>query len=545
MVRAREAQPIPIGIPSRGISSRYGPGELPPEFALDIRDMEYDRGVLGTPFGSADAFDPVSTYVSAMAPHPTDADLIVHVDTTDAASGTLRYNTWDPFNESAGTAGTVSIGSAAAEPDARALNFAKRNFFFLFGNEPVVFDGSSWATVSFTGPTLANVVGGFSHREHMYVFEHLSQSVWFGSVGGIAGAFTEFDLSSITEEHGNIMCGFSFTLSGFDQTQALWCVVTDAGEVIAYDGANPSNGFVLVGKPQIAPPVGYQSIIKVNGDVLVITRAGIVSMRQLFTTAGGDATIASITYEIEQLWGFIIDSLDAYDAATSFDPRASSIGRIKGAFHPQKNKLVIHIPGSVGVTPGQGIPWSWTDPDEGGGTSQGWVYDYTQKAWTQRNLESDAGALSMLYHQKSGALFYAGIGSTSSERACYKAWGNSDYSNESGLSVTPWLFSGPIPVPEKMRAAGLLVHHNGSVGTKTDQRFALLSQYGKDLSAYTTPNASESGISRDHAGVGITGELVQWRMINGGPGTPDLSSLPYQLLDMKVIIQQGGVIGGT
>jgi hypothetical protein len=540
--RPSNANVIPLQIPYRGMSTRYPLAQMPAEFAFWIENLETNQGILESPRGVKKRFDAVTQVVSAIASHPSDPDLIVHLDNTQANP---EVNTYNLFTDTAGTKVTSATASTTFNSKAKALGFNKKVFFFMLGDQPQVYNGTTLAAVGFTGPTLTNVVGGFVYKDRLCVFEHLDQSVWYGSLGGVAGAFSEYPLQNITQDNGNVMCGFSVSLSSGLDSQVLFCIVFDTGEVVAYQGSNPASisTWDLVGRFRIAAPLGYQSYIEANGDILVLTKQGIVSIRALFTTAQGNTQAASITREIEDYWLEMITFIESEDSPSSFDPRITKISEINGVYDQNKNKLVIFSPRSLTPVAGDAGRFGFEHND----AAIILIYDFSNQAWTARTISNLPGSsifslISAYYHPRSNALLFGSTNITTSE--AYELWGNDTYGDDLGGGVTqpiyPELISAPLVIAQNKNINGLQVLHSGAAATKDSVSMKWRENLNEKQTSSTSNAGHTDGVKREIYNVGASEEAAQYEI---SATVAETATVPYQLANISAILETGGVAG--
>lgn len=554
MSRPRQAQSIPSQIPIRGMASQFSLANMPPEYAIEIVDMEVNNGALETVKGINYRFRAtgVDGFVSSMAQHPTDPDQLVFVNVQDTTTILAPYN---PFTNVIGSQLAIVYTLNTLDPKAYALNFNSKLFFFMGGEKSTVYNGTTFALTGIIGAATTAPVFGFSFRGRMYIVEPLDDSVWYGdTIGQVTGSFTEFPLNNITKGGGIIMCGFDFTLSSGLDSQSLWAVIMSTGEVILYSGSKPGAAdWILAARSRISPPVGYQSIVEVNGDVVVITKAGIVSMRELFTNAQGNVDAATISAPIADYWAAYMDVLKS--SLTSFLDVGAPQSLVQGAYHQLKNKLAIFLPGGItsGVESGS---TGWTgNGDEAGSTVL--IYDFNNKAWTTQknpapfsNVEGYAkGVLSPYYHENSEKLLFGSSGTSADEDdGAWELWGS-----DSGVhvvdvpgtkvSLSPKIISGPLPIGGNKKVNGVQVVHTGDDERKEDVKVNLFAELGAKTSPVTSHVDLTTGASRELYNTGIQGEFVQWKLELTANTDTTPTDTDYQLAAISVVVEPGGVIG--
>lgn len=141
---------------------------------------------------------------------------------------------------------------------------------------PKDYDGSSVSSTSWTGSglTITNLVNVALVRNRLWFCEKNSADVWYGAVGGITGTLTKFQLSQIAAG-GYCMAIGSWSRDAGDGADDFTVFVMSTGELLIYQG-DPATTFALQGKYMGAPPLGRQCLFKVGGELVVITRLGLL-----------------------------------------------------------------------------------------------------------------------------------------------------------------------------------------------------------------------------------------------------------------------------
>ena len=140
---------------------------------------------------------------------------------------------------------------------------------------PQHFDGSTisatgWSGSGLTLTNLANVGAVFSR---VWFCEKNQADVWYGPIGGITGTLTKFELSQIATG-GTCTAVGSWSRDDGAGADDATVFVMSTGEIIVYQG-DPGTTFSLVGKYwTAAPPIGRRCLVKVGGELVVITRLG-------------------------------------------------------------------------------------------------------------------------------------------------------------------------------------------------------------------------------------------------------------------------------
>jgi len=174
------------------------------------------------------------------------------------------------------------------------------------GTDPAfLYDGSSWidfseevtpttpGEISGVDPSLFSRVISFKNR--LWFVQKETMSAWYLPTDAVAGAATEFLLGSIFQRGGNLyeMGTWSFDSGvGLDDNLIFR---SSAGEIAVYKGTDPDDAatFALVSVYYVSAPVGNIAHADLGGDVLLLTRAGIVPISKVVQGAANESLYES------------------------------------------------------------------------------------------------------------------------------------------------------------------------------------------------------------------------------------------------------------
>jgi hypothetical protein len=340
------------------------------------------------------------------------------------------------------------------------------HLFFVNGSDsPVDYDGSTVNTTSWsgTGLTNSNLINVALVRNRMWFCEKDSADVWYGPIGGIQGTLTKFQLSQIASG-GYCMAIGSWSRDAGDGADDFTVFVMSTGEILIYQG-DPATTFSIQGRYATgAAPVGRQCIFRVGGELIVITRLGLLPVSAAVSAPNNNGTQA---LDLSQLnpWGKIASDIVS-DAKLDGD---------NPGWHGKVHEGVIYInvPQSTGVLSKQYVLntriGSWT----------------TYKGWNGSSFESFGNAL-YFGAQRGGVVNLVGAADDNGTQITAKA--NCAFSLPSGPSKTN-LFTAIRP---KIQANGAV---SGLIGVDTDYVIRSLVGDTVDLLAdtSTTPWGSPWG----------------------------------------------------
>lgn len=205
-------------------------------------------------------------------------------------------------------------------------------------DKPKYYSGSAWTAVdaastpALTGLTTTSIVGVFAYKGRLIFLEKNSLSVWYLASGAAGGALTEFDLSGIALRGGYLVAGGTWSVDSGDGPDDRAVLVTSEGEVIVYQGSNPSSGanWSLVGVYYIGEPIGRRCLFKYGGDLVLITQNGAFPLSAVLQSTTVDRKLA-ITNKIELAFNAAANS---YSGNTGWE----------AVFFPAQSAMLFNIP---------------------------------------------------------------------------------------------------------------------------------------------------------------------------------------------------------
>lgn len=145
---------------------------------------------------------------------------------------------------------------------------------------PQVYNGSTWANSTITGPTIANLIWVNLHQRRLFMGEEDSLTFHYLDVNSITGNTSSFSLAAVARRGGFIMSMGTWTRDAGDGADDVAVFVTSEGEAIVYQGTNPNSEttWSLVGVFRIGKPIGRRCLIKAGGDLVIVTEDGFISV---------------------------------------------------------------------------------------------------------------------------------------------------------------------------------------------------------------------------------------------------------------------------
>ncbi|MBP0119246.1 MAG: hypothetical protein ITD33_00030 [Nitrosarchaeum sp.] len=205
-------------------------------------------------------------------------------------------------------------------------------------DKPLYYDGTTWTAVdnvttpALTGLTTTEIISLFASKGRLYFIEKDSLSFWYLPAGVAGGALLEFDLSGVARMGGFLMAGATWTVDGGDGPDDRVVFITSQGEVIVYQGDNPSSAsfWQLVGVYNLGKPLGRRCVTRYGGDVIVLTQNGAFPLSAAIQSAAINYSTA-LSFKIQNAFT---------EAARDY---GSTFGWIP-IVYPDQSALIVNIP---------------------------------------------------------------------------------------------------------------------------------------------------------------------------------------------------------
>jgi hypothetical protein len=254
------------------------------------------------------------------------------------------------------------------------------------------YNGSAWSTPSITGVTSANLITVTAHQSRLWFIEENTMKVWYLPALSIAGAATSIDFGGLSRLGGKLMAMATWTRDSGSGIEDLAAFITSRGEVHIYSGSDPSSSatWERVGTFKISEPIGRRCLIKVGGDVGIITSQGVVPLAGILSRAESAQGKVAITDRIRNAFTL------AYN-------QASTAQGWQCVEYPVGKLLILNVPVAENTTSVQ------------------FVMNANTGAWCRFT-----GINTSVWSLKGAELFFGGVDGT-----VYKYEGNSD----NGVSI--------------------------------------------------------------------------------------------------------------
>lgn len=157
-----------------------------------------------------------------------------------------------------------------------------------------LWDGTVWTSITgvsspaITGVTTTTIISLNLHKSRLWLVQSGTLTAWYLPVNSVGGAATSFDLRSIARQGGVLQAIGTWTVDAGNGPDDLLVFVTSKGEAIVYSGADPASNFSLVGRYDIASPIGRRCLLQYAGDLLILTLEGVVPMSTVVSSGDKD-----------------------------------------------------------------------------------------------------------------------------------------------------------------------------------------------------------------------------------------------------------------
>jgi len=192
-----------------------------------------------------------------------------------------------------------SLGSGYTVNRWQTANFNGYVFGVNATDTPWRYDGTTFGATGFTGPTLTQLQTVSQVRNRLWFSLTNNADVRYGGIGAVTGALTAFQLSQIAAGGKCVAIG-SWSRDAGDGSDDFTVFIMNTGEIIVYQG-DPQTNFALVGKYMAPPPVAVGTIVKVGGELVIMTVSGPIPVS---AAVAGNA----FSFDALQMWGKIAPS---------------------------------------------------------------------------------------------------------------------------------------------------------------------------------------------------------------------------------------------
>lgn len=203
-------------------------------------------------------------------------------------------------------------------------------------------NGAAWWTDGdgshdITGVDTATCIHITLFKRRAWLVQKNTASAWYLPVDSIAGAAAKLDLGPVFNRGGTLTAIVDWSIdagAGMDDYAGF---ISDQGEVAIYKGSDPSSAttWALVGTFWVGSPIGRRCTAQFGGDVLLISKDGLMPLSKALMSARVNTKIA-LTDKIQ----------NAISTATTL--YSSTFGWQCIQF-PTENMVILNVPVGTGM----------------------------------------------------------------------------------------------------------------------------------------------------------------------------------------------------
>jgi len=201
-------------------------------------------------------------------------------------------------------------------------------------NAPRHWDGSTWTQPTITGVTNTTLIHPVLHNKRIFCIEVNTLKIWYLDTGAIAGTVNVLDCRQLAGKGGTIVGIGSLTMDGGDGTDDKFVAVTSKGQVLVWTGLDPASSatWSLTGVYNIPEPIDNGCLTKLGGDLLILTKEGILPMSKAFEYTSPDTMLTS------QIQGAMLEAAQLYSGNVGWDI----------CHYPKEGALILNVPVAAG-----------------------------------------------------------------------------------------------------------------------------------------------------------------------------------------------------
>jgi hypothetical protein len=213
------------------------------------------------------------------------------------AAGTAFYNVTD-----AGAVGAAVVsGLTNARWQHTNMSTSGGSFLMAVNGADKLrgWDASAWwadgdGTHDITGVDTATCIGINVFKRRLWLIQDGTASAWYLPTDAIAGAAQELDLGPIFRKGGKLMVMVNWSLDAGAGADDYAAFISDQGEVAIYQGTDPASAstWALRGLYLIGAPIGRRCTGQLAGDVMVISRDGLIPLSKALMSSRVNTSVA-------------------------------------------------------------------------------------------------------------------------------------------------------------------------------------------------------------------------------------------------------------
>lgn len=191
-------------------------------------------------------------------------------------------------------------------------------------------------TISGTGLTPANLNGLHIYKSRSYFWDDRTQDFWYSATNALGGTMTKFPLGRLAGTGGNLLAMGTWSRDSGSGLQDLAVFVLSSGDIFVYAGDNPgdSTAWQLMNRYTVGAPISKRAIKKVGSELILVTKAGYVTLSSMLSSGRVNETKQAISSKIR---GAALSAVKDYGSNFGWEI----------AHYPRKNWLIVNVPVST------------------------------------------------------------------------------------------------------------------------------------------------------------------------------------------------------
>lgn len=319
--RRRKAQRRSVSAPVGGWNTRDALHAMPPKDAVTL-DNWFPA------VGSVNLRKGFEQYATGVGASDVESLFEYHSGSTRKFLGAGGGAIYDISSAGAGS----SLASGFTSNRWQGTMFNTKLHLVNGSDDPRAYDGSTISSPAWsgTGLTISTLNGVTVYRERLFFWQVASQDFWYGGVQSVSGTLTKFPMSMLGRLGGNIvaMSPWAYADQGSGSSEVL-AIVMSSGEIVVYAGTDPgvAANWSLVGIWKIGAPIHARGVLKLAGDLIILTKDDWISLKSVVMKDRADRDLSKISGAAQEA---------ALDYAANFG---------WGVTHyPKGNFLLVNVP---------------------------------------------------------------------------------------------------------------------------------------------------------------------------------------------------------
>lgn len=174
-----------------------------------------------------------------------------------------------------------------------------------------IYDGTGWQQVTdvstpfaITGIATDRLSDIWSYQNRTFFIERGTMNAWYLGVNSVAGPATKLPLAGVFNHGGSLLFGATWSSDSGSSMDDRCVFATDQGEFAVFSGANPGDAddWHLDGVYEIGEPLGKHCVMRVGGDLIIATKAGLIPISAATRKDPSELKLSSLATNISRTW---------------------------------------------------------------------------------------------------------------------------------------------------------------------------------------------------------------------------------------------------